>query len=69
MPLNEMAPLKFSGYVTNIYIAYIIRKGAQFNFAIGAVSHRYATAFCAIEYPQPLLQCRLVLPLPCIDPS
>jgi len=53
MPLNEMAPLKFSGYVTNIHIIYIIREGAQFNFAIGAISHRYATAFCAIEYLQP----------------
>jgi len=32
---------------------YIIRKGAHINFAIGGISHRHATAFCAIEYLQP----------------
>jgi len=32
---------------------YIIRKGARISFAIGTISHRYATAFCAIEYLQP----------------
>jgi len=35
------------------YNLKILRKGAHFNFAIGAISHRYATASCAIEYLQP----------------
>jgi len=36
-----------------IYNTQIIRKGAHFNVAIGAISHRYVTAFCAIEYLKP----------------
>jgi len=28
------------------------RNVAHFNYAIGAISHRYATAFCVIEYLQ-----------------
>jgi len=31
----------------------LLEKGAQFNFSIGAISLRYATAFCEILYMQP----------------
>jgi len=39
--------------IVPIYNRSIIRKDAHFNFAIGVITHRYATASCAIEYLQP----------------